>query len=116
MPFSFKNALLYGLAAFGGVKLVAPLLAKPDRVDPDDIVFELLDDGEWIVRDTRSGARLGGLVIDDDEGLGLALDYAPGGRFAKLIMEREYGLEKDLDAAKDVVVEYLRANDLLDES
>jgi len=114
VPLSFKSALLYGLAAFGGAKLVLPLLFSPERVDPDDIVFQNKGRGEWLVFDSRSGARLGEFVIDDD-GIGLSLDYAPGGRFAKLVMEREYGVEKDLDAARDVVVEYLRQNDLLDE-
>lgn len=107
--------LLYGLAAFGGAKLLLPVINRPAKVDPDDIEFYPQRRGEWSVRDARSGATLGALVIDDDEGVGLALDYAPGGRFAKLVMEREYGIEKDLDAARDVVVQYLRANDLLDE-
>lgn len=112
---TWKDWGIAALAVVGGLKVVELVkgIVLP-RVNEDDIEFIEQRGGSWQITDARTGYLLGQLEEDDD-GFGVHLDYAPSIPASHIVVEREFGVEKNLDAAKDVVVEYLRDVGLLEE-
>ena len=112
MAWTAKDYLTAGLMTLGGFSVVKTTLSwLQPRVNEDDIDFIPDGDNSWVIIDTKHDTVLGHL-LEIEEGFGVHLDYAP--QELRFKIDCEAGLEKDLDAAKDVVIEYLAEYNLLD--
>lgn len=113
MTNSWKDLVIPGFAVLGGVMVLDKLSGLlVQKVHEDDIDFIPQREGTWAIVDKESGNELGVLVVLE-YGLRAYLDYAPDKEAVHYKLDWEAGVEKDLDAARDLVVDYLRTNNLL---